>query len=93
LRVPNGNWKVKDAIKILGEIQGIDYKCNIRAQHEPRELQQKASQSGDTGQELAFSLKSLFETPFAAVPKPWDNGKFTFAPMTLKEMFISFFQK
>ncbi|KAK9320862.1 hypothetical protein V1517DRAFT_340361 [Lipomyces orientalis] len=91
LRVPNGNWKVKDAIKILGEIEGVQYACNIKPLKEARELQEKSRQSGDTSEELAFSLKALFGTPYATVPKPWDNDKFSFAPMTLKEMFKSFF--
>ncbi|KAK9311567.1 NmrA-like family-domain-containing protein [Lipomyces starkeyi] len=93
LRVPNGNWKVKDAIKILGEVQGLQYTCNIKPLNEARELQEKSRQSGDTGEELAFSLKALFGTPYATVPEPWDNSKFSFTPMTLQEMLMSFFEK
>ncbi|KAK9234212.1 hypothetical protein V1525DRAFT_74211 [Lipomyces kononenkoae] len=92
LKVPNGNWMVKDAIKLLGEVQGVQYTVNVNPLDEARQLQEKSRLSGDTTGELAFSLKSLFGATYAAVPNPWDNDKFSFTPMTLKEMFVSFFQ-
>ncbi|KAK9366243.1 hypothetical protein V1509DRAFT_299084 [Lipomyces kononenkoae] len=92
LKVPNGNWKVKDAIKLLGEVQGVPYTVINKPLDEARQLQEEARQRGDTFQELGFSLKSLFGTPYAAVPKPWDNDKFSFTQMTLKDMFVSFYK-
>jgi hypothetical protein len=90
LRVPNGNWKIKDAIKLLGEVQGAEYTSNCFSIEEARDLQEKYRQNGEAGKELLMSLKALFASPYAAVPKPWDNDKFSFTPLTLEQIFKSF---
>jgi len=90
LRVPNGNWKIKDAIRILGEVQKAKYTENYIPVSVARELQEKYRQEGNTHMELLSGLSALFGSPLCKVPGPWDNEKFDFTPLTLKEMFESF---
>lgn len=90
LRVPNGNWKIKDAIKLLGEIQGVQYTSHYLPVSVAREEQEKYRQEGNTDMELLSSLKAGLGSPFIKVPGPWDNNKFDFTPLTLEEMFRSF---
>lgn len=58
LRVPNGNWKIKDAIRILGEVQGVEYTSTYLPINDAREQQEKYRQEGNTDMELLMSLKS-----------------------------------
>ena len=90
LRVPNGNWTIKDALRILGEVQKVDYTANYIPVTVAREQQEKYRQEGNTDMELLMSLRALFASPLCKVPGPWDNGKFDFTPLTLKEMFASY---
>jgi hypothetical protein len=90
LKVPNGNWKIKDVIRILGEIQGVQYNSQYLSPSVAREDQEKYRQDGNTGMELLSNLKALFGSPLGKIPGPWDNNKFDFTPLTLEEMFTSF---
>jgi hypothetical protein len=90
LRIPNGNWKIKDAIKILGDVQKVEYTSSYSPISVAREQEEKYRLEGNTGMELLMSLKSLFGSPLCKVPGPWDNEKFDFTPLTLEEMFITF---
>jgi hypothetical protein len=90
LRVPNGNWKIKDAIRILGEAQGVEYTATYSPIGVAREQQEKYRLEGNTGMELLMSLKALFGSPYCKVLGPLDNDKFDFTPLTLEEMFDSF---
>ena len=90
LRVPNGNWKIKDAIKLLGEIQGVQYSSQYLPASVAREEQEKDRQEGGTDMELISSLKAGLSSPLVKDPGHWDNNKFDFTPLTLGEMFRSF---
>jgi hypothetical protein len=90
LRIPNENWKIKDATELLGRVEGVEYKIKYLPLSVARDLQEKYRQSGDTSNELYTSLKVVFGSPFAVVPKPWDNDKFPFTPLTLEQIFRSF---
>ena len=90
LRVPYGNWKIKDVIKTLGEVQGVEYTSTYGSVNEARVLQEKYRQNGETHMELMMSLKALLAGPYCIVPKPWDNDKFSFTPMALEQMYKNF---
>lgn len=90
LRVPNGNWKIKDAIKLLGEVQGVEYTSTYHPVKLAREQQEKYHQEGNTPMELLWGLRALFGSPFCTVPEPWDNEKFDFKPLALEEIFKGF---
>ena len=76
LRIPNGNWKIKEALRILGEVQKVEYTATYTPISVAREQQENYRQEGNTGMELLMRLKALFGSPLCKAPKPWDNGKF-----------------
>jgi hypothetical protein len=90
LRVPNGNWKIKDAVKILGEVQGVEYSSSYHPVQVARAKQEKYRQEGNTPMELLSGLRALFGNPLCKVLEPWDIDKFDFTPLTLEEMFRGF---
>ena len=90
LRVPNGNWTIKNAIEILGKVQGVEYTSTYLPIQVAREQQEKYRQEGNTDMELLMGLRAGFGSTFCKVPEPWDNDKFDFIPLTLEEMFRSF---
>lgn len=81
---------MKDVIKILGEVQKVKYTEEYVPVSVARELQEKYRQEGNSQLELLFGIRALSASALCKVPGPWDNGKFDFTPLTLKEMFQSF---
>ena len=81
---------MKDAIKILGEVQNVKYTAKYFPVSAARELQEKYRQEGNVQLELLFGLKAVFASPLCKVPGPWDNERFDFTPLTLRELFESF---
>ncbi|RAO70207.1 uncharacterized protein BHQ10_006219 [Talaromyces amestolkiae] len=86
LKVPNGNYTVRELVKIVSELDGTQYETHIFPVNEARKQQELARLAGSTDRELAFSLKALFSSPFVVVPKPWQNDMFAFKPKNLVEM-------
>ncbi|GKZ34365.1 hypothetical protein AbraIFM66950_004596 [Aspergillus brasiliensis] len=86
LKVPNGNYTVRELVKVLSELDGTQYETRVFPVGEARKQQESARLAGSTDLELAFSLKSLFSGPFVVVPKPWQNDMFTFKQKNLVEM-------
>ena len=86
MKVPNGNYTVRELVKVLSELDGTQYASRVFPVSEARKQQESARLAGSTDLELAFSLKSLFSGPFVVVPKPWQNDIFTFKPKNLVEM-------
>ena len=86
MKVPNGNYTVRELLKVLSELEGTQYETHIFPVTEARKRQESARLAGSTDLELAFSLKSLFSGPFVVVPKPWQNDMFAFKPKSLAEM-------
>lgn len=86
MKVPNGNYTVRELVKVLSELGGTQYEIHLFPLSEARKRQESARLAGSTDLELAFSLKALFSSPFVVVPKPWQNDMFTFKPRNLVEM-------
>lgn len=86
LRVPNGNYTVREFIEVLSDLDNTQYETHVFSVSDARKQQESARLAGSTDLELAFSLKSLFSSPFMVVPKPWQNGIFKFKPKNLTEM-------
>ena len=86
MKVPNGNYTVRELVKVLSELDGTQYETHIFPVNEARKRQESARLAGSTDLELAFSLKALFSSPFVVVPKLWQNDMFAFRPKNLVEM-------
>lgn len=86
MKVPNGNYTVREFIKVLSELDGAQYETHIFPVSEARKRQESARLAGSTDLELAFSLKAVLSNPAVVVPQPWQNDMFTFKPKNLVEM-------
>lgn len=84
-RVPGGLYQWDDIIDALEKAQGAKYTRDFRPRQEAIDKAKECEKNGDTDGELAFSLKAIMGDPSNdAVPKPWDNEKFSFQPESLE---------
>lgn len=88
-RVPGEDSSIDDAVKLLGNVQGITYTSSYRPLKEIQDVQEKFRLEGNVVEELYASLKAMSANPTARIPQPRDNEKFLFTPMTLRQMFES----
>ncbi len=89
LRIPNGNWKLIDAVKILGEVRGVEYRTIHGSVEEAKRLQEHYAKTGEVGKELIENQKVQAGRADVAIPKPWDNHLFDGKRLGLREMFES----
>ncbi|KAJ5128080.1 hypothetical protein N7448_008859 [Penicillium atrosanguineum] len=86
IKVPNGNYTIREIVEVLNDIDGTQYETRVFPVSDARKEQELARLAKSNDLELAFSLKALFSSPYAVVPKPWQNDMFPFKPKGLVEM-------
>jgi hypothetical protein len=91
-RVPGGMYAWGDLIDAVEKAQGVKYTRKFLPRQEAIDNAVACAKQGDTDGELGYSLKAIMGDPNAeTVPKPWDNGKFSFEPQTLEDILDQFF--
>lgn len=91
-RVVGGQYAWGNLIDAVERAQGVTYKREFFPRQEAIDNAVACAKQGDTDGELGYSLKAIMGDPEAeTVPKPWDNGKFSFEPQTLEDILDQFF--
>jgi len=91
-RVAGWRGTFQNFIDILGDVQGVEYKCIYLSPDIAAQKQLEAVVTGDVAAELEWAAKPIGATGVGDV-EPVDKGLFDFEPEDLRKTFGRMFRK